>query len=316
VFSRDGRRAAWLDFRGKQAQLTTADLGESPLRPASRPLPWTEPLVLLVLDPDGQRAAISNGREVAVLNLSDGKAIASDLLPRYDSRPSAVFVGDTLRILSTARLGGDLYRIELFSLDITTSRLSHTGTVDSVVGWPYSFSSDGSGERLIVKTRRVILLADATDGRRIATLSESPADSRDAAFASEGRVVVAERAGGSGSLRCVSAEGAVAWKASLPGAFEVTLGGEIRPGELIVGVGPRHDQEILAADLTTGTLRPIGEHLSPAVGSWMFYFAPLDARPFPGEPATRLFFGPGDSLVRFDPETGEKRVLLGGVTPK
>jgi hypothetical protein len=316
VFSRDGRRAAWLDFRGKQPLLVSADLGESPLQPARRPLPWTETLVLLVLDPDGQRAAISNGREVVVLNLSDGKVIASDLLPRYDSHPSAVFVGDALRILSTARLEGDLYRVELFSLDIASSRLSHTGTVDSVVGWPYSFSSDASGKRLIVKTRRLILLADATDGRRIATLSEATADSRDAAFASEGRVVVAERAGGSGSLRCVSAQGTVVWTASLPGSPEVTLGGEIRPGELIVGVGPHRDQEILAADLTTGALRPIGEHLSPAIGGWAFFFAPLDARPLPGEPATRLFYGPGDSLVRFDPETGERRVLLGGVSPE
>jgi hypothetical protein len=324
TFSRDGRQAAWLDLRRREAwqdlqtrqlRLATSRLGERSSPPVSWPLPWTGPPVMLVLDPDAGRAAVSNGRDVTVLSLHDGKTIASASLPTSENYLHSAFTGGAVRILYASPISDELYRVEIFALDIRTSRLSHTGTVDAVDGWPYSFSTDASGERLLLRTRRGILLADARDGRRIAVLSEAPAGSRDATFVSGERVVVAEQTGVAGSLSCITVEGASVWSVPLPKAPQLTLGGEIRPGELVVGLGPFRDQEILAANLATGAMRRIAEHMSPVAG-WTPFFAPLDSLPAPGEPATRLFYGPDDSLVRLDPETGEKTVLLGGATPK
>src|SRR4029434_10585906 len=101
-----------------------------------------------------------------MLSLHDEKTIASASLPTSENYLHSAFTGGAVRILYASPISDELYRVEIFAPDIRTSPLSHTGTVDAVDGWPYSFSTDASGERLLLRTRRGILLADARDGRR------------------------------------------------------------------------------------------------------------------------------------------------------
>ena len=100
-------------------------------------------------------------------------------------------------------------------------------------------------------------------------------------------------------------------KTSWPRA-RVLLGAR-RPGQLVVASAGRNRSERtgnLLEDLARGTFAP-AESSSP----WGFpgwgAGDPTQV-PEPGSEATKLFYGPNGSLVRFDPLTGKRRVILAG----
>ena len=63
---------------------------------------------------------------------------------------------------------------------------------------------------------------------------------------------------------------------------------------------------IYLVDLERGTSRKVAEGLQPIV--WWFW----GTAPAPGSEGTSLFLSADQKLVRLDPVTGERRVLLGG----
>ena len=60
-----------------------------------------------------------------------------------------------------------------------------------------------------------------------------------------------------------------------------------------------------------GQTRELGQHLQP-VSRWLWFFGPPNAVPLPGAEGSTLFQTGDGSLIRLDPATGERRVLLGG----
>ena len=95
---------------------------------------------------------------------------------------------------------------------------------------------------------------------------------------------------------------------ALPAASSVSLGGEVAPGVLCLGVtDAAFRSSAWLADLNAGTVRKVADDLRPAANPRAIESV--------GSEATKLFYGPRtdtESLVRFDPLTGERRVILGG----
>lgn len=89
-----------------------------------------------------------------------------------------------------------------------------------------------------------------------------------------------------------------------------SLGGEISPGQVAVATGEIGDQTAFLISLDDGKVRRIGQHLQPASRWPWFHGAPNSVSP-PGAPASTLFQTDEGSLVRVDPETGARDVLLG-----
>jgi hypothetical protein len=89
----------------------------------------------------------------------------------------------------------------------------------------------------------------------------------------------------------------------------VTLGGEVEPARVVVAVGEGSRFASHLVDVSSGTVRKIAEDLYPAARlSGVAY--ELNAAPGVGSEATRLFTRGGRELVRFEPETGGKTVVL------
>jgi hypothetical protein len=139
-----------------------------------------------------------------------------------------------------------------------------------------------------------------------------PQPSSWSAFLSDGRAVLATAGDSSGArVRIFSPEGALLRTIAVPEAPRILLGPEATPGELVVATRPDNAFWEGAAsylvDADDGSVRKIADDLAPV--SWSF----LSARPVPaGGESGKLFYGPGRSLVRLDPATGERRTILPG----
>lgn len=89
-----------------------------------------------------------------------------------------------------------------------------------------------------------------------------------------------------------------------PGARRLDLGGQPSARHLLVQVNrvekPTNAARIYAVDLDTGEKRLLGTGLGAIAGA---------AEAAPGSPATHLFYDQRN-LVRIDPETGRRTVIL------
>ena len=107
-----------------------------------------------------------------------------------------------------------------------------------------------------------------------------------------------------------SPDGVLLRTVSFPGAFGLTPGGEAAPGKLIVAAGDGSEREIDLVDVDTGEFRRVADRLYPAMRLWSSGSQP-NLAPEVGSEATRLFVRWGECLVRLDPFTGARRVILG-----
>jgi len=105
-----------------------------------------------------------------------------------------------------------------------------------------------------------------------------------------------------------------------PARDRIALEGEISPGHLIVAAGGQSAQSlsrsIFLVNLTSGDVRHLADGLFPVAYFTRWTSSQPNYQPEPGSEATKLFYGPGRTLVRFDPLTGERRLLLGRDKPR
>ena len=101
---------------------------------------------------------------------------------------------------------------------------------------------------------------------------------------------------------------------SLGRARQVRIACETSDGKLLVGLTltkTRPDQsehELHSVDVSDGTVRRLADGLRPTF-RWCWWWEAR--RTEPGSEGTKLFLSDDQKLVRFDPATGERRVLLG-----
>ncbi len=309
-FSNDGRTAAWFEAKGREGpyELVVLPLDD----PAARPRPTGYTVVSvpheLVLSADGSRFATISSGGVSVADVASGRLLAS---ARVADEGTTVFGGFIDRNLFRA-YGWARTRLDISELDVARRTLRRTATISGLEG-TYTFCVDTSGERLLVRehggTR--LSLFDGKSGSRLAVLAEGPRQASSwAAFLSDGRAVFATSGDSGARLRVFAADGAPLRSIELPSTPRILLGAEAEPGKIVVGATDNSFWEGAASylvDADGGGARKIADDLTPV--SWSY----IPVRPVPaGSEAAKLFYGPGRSLVRLDPLTGERRVVLEG----
>ncbi len=305
AISGDGKRAVWIegsDRRGPRAFWIWA-LDDPAARPVATRLFVDGYPSLLELSEDGSRAATWEKGVLAVHDLASRRTLASANLPigeREEIR--GLFVAPD--VFRAYRVGDRT--IEILQLDAAARKLERRGIIEGLVG--RYFVTDASGSRLL-KLGGGVRLYDGATGSLLATLAEGPHRFRWASMLPDRRIVVTED---EGRLRLFDADGREQETIALPPdcggrlpVSRVAIGGEVAPDRLVVGcTDDSSKRTVWLADLRDGSIRKVADDLSPA---WAF-----GARPRLGSDATKLFYGSdGRSLVRFDPLTGQRRVILG-----
>ncbi len=132
-------------------------------------------------------------------------------------------------------------------------------------------------------------------------------------------MVVTGIAGASAKLLFFEGERGPARSIDLGPAASVVLGGEIAPGRVAVALSPfknsdtrsRSSWKLAFVDVATGAVSAGPEGLVPSDRlSW--WFSPVLPPAEAGLPSSTLFLDAEQRLVRLDPATGARTVLLGG----
>ncbi|HEY6050369.1 MAG TPA: hypothetical protein VIZ58_03915, partial [Thermoanaerobaculia bacterium] len=264
---------------------------------------------------DGSRLGSIEGGLLSVAELASGRSLASVRIGKPSMFAEGVFVGrDLVRIY--ARPGYAEDPLEILEVDLRAPALRHTGTASSPRAWYWGTPAH---DRFVDTDRehRVWTLCDGGSGAVLATMrdGESVSSGRPIALA-DGRWALLLADAKESWIEVFSSGGERLSRIAIgPKDSRLRPGGEIAPGRLAVGLavphgGPRGrtDYTLYVADLDRGTAARIAGGLRPIV-----VFRSADVRP--GSEATRLYLDDTNSLVRFDPATGGRRVLLAASHP-
>ncbi len=333
AFADDGRQAAllkvedWGSEGWSGARLHLADLASDP--PSLRavplgipPLPKTEPT--LAFCPGGDCLLLAQDEALTLYDLPSGKSrwTAPPLRGRW-IEPVVFLDRENLRAY---RRTGDLTTptIEIVTVRLRDGSQQPTGRLESPEGT--RLRSSASGERLLVllhptsrepaeaRPLRRATLHDGVTGAPLGTLAENVADV-DADFLADGRIALAEVREGAGHLRVLGRDGREERSIDLGPLQRASLGGEPEPGRLFLGLGacPMFlpvGCEAALVDVESGQItREPGA--SPARPLWHPRVGLQQLRPAPGSLGATLLRSFDGQLVRLDPKSGTRQVLLG-----
>lgn len=310
AFSRDGRHAAWMQMTGRNALPVTIqrlDLGRPGAQPAATPIGFPDHLPRsLVLSPDGSRMACMVQERIVAQEMRNGKLLlAAQVLPEEAWNPDRLRFLDnrTLRWYGTRLLEGKR-ELRVVDYDLGTGRSVREIRVPGYDHALRGISPDG--QRLLLRSwtlqpgREEVAVADLRTGEPPVVLAAKGWQTT-SFFLPDGRLVIAKPDRGRIDLRLLDARGAELKRFVLSGS-RFRLGGQPAPGLLVVVI--RRDPsekrwQSYLLNLESGALRPVGR---------------LHPQGWPSLPAgsigTRLFAEEGGGLVRIDPATGRRTVIL------
>jgi hypothetical protein len=307
VVSADGLTAVWAhrDSRTDPWVVHTIRLDSSSASPHETKLTLRDTRRMFV-SADGSRLGSIEGGLLSVAELASGRSLASVRIGKPSRFAEAVFIGrDLVRIYATA--SDDEGPLEIMELDLRKPGLRHTGRADSARAWYWGTPAH---DRFVDtdEERRVWTLRDGGSGSMIATLrqGESLASGRPVALADGRWALLLADARGSW-VEVFSPTGEKLSRIAIgPGDSPLRPGGEVAPGKLAVAAvttgGRRADYTLYVVDLDRGTTVRSATGLRP-----LFLFQPTVR---PGSEATKLYLDDSNGLVRFDPVTGDRRVLI------
>jgi hypothetical protein len=334
AFSQDGTRAAWgeqrfgfFERKDNRSDVFVADLASG--RVVATGLECAGSWSDLALSPDGRRLAARDGRTIAAYDISDTSNPRQLAVFQVESgvRSFAFVDADTLRlfpsVINARNQGPAGAWLEITELSAPSKKSLVTGRFNPET-LPYLRLTPDA--RFFVGTRRLtddaygkqaITLHDGRTGALVATLAED-LRSPQLRFMADGRMVVAGIAGLRAGLLTFESEKAPPRALDLGPAASILLGGEIAPGRVAVALNPfqRNDAasrpawKLAFVDVATGAVSPGPAGLVPA-NRFGWWFSPVMPPAEAGSPASSLFLDAEDRLVRLDPATGAKTVLLG-----
>lgn len=316
VFSRDGRRAVWLEPEGRRAVPLYArrlDLDRPGARPEPVPIVFdgSSPRALALSD-DGRRLAAIHRERILVMDLATGRALASVRMPGGRN-----LWEDRLRFLAsgTLRFYGirdgerdEESELQVVDVDPVGGKVLRSFATPAPNEWTSTLSPDGN--RLLLHTRDLTLPDSHARVVDLATGASSPPIpvqrlTGGVCLLGDDRILVSEGDGGRVVLRLLDLQGVELRRYSLP-AGRLRIGGRPAPGLLAVAIVPPggrgnwDSRRSLLLDLDRGTWRPLADGVVPVA---------LNDLP-PGSLGTRLFFHHGGGLLEIDPATGRRRVIL------
>lgn len=321
VFSRDGSTVAWVrpaSIKTTTGEVLTLDLGRNDPRPRQTAI-FASVHDKLVLSPSGERAAIFAGEEtLTVYELSSGQALFSARIPRAKTdRSRMTFVtGDLLRVVV---YGVNARAVSLFDVDVPGRRLVRKAS--ATLGWKALLvSASPAGDRLLLRggDDHPLAVIDVGTGKRL-DLPGSPGAKGLPALLWDGRVVIPRVANGAASLELRTKEGALERVIPLgPFGRRVWIGWEVAPGKLLVTVHRSSEGTpepagwtALLVDLEKGEIvgRESGLRMPDSILRRWVESDLLDG-PVVGSPGAMTFLDAQDSVVRWNPLTGEKTVVF------
>ncbi len=319
VLSPDGAHAVWFAPSGPGGpfEVMTWKLDDPSSKPVRTRLSFPGTPAAF-LSEHGERLATIEAGLLSIYDLASGASLGSvRITDLYSSSRGFFLDANRFRIFplrSPGGLsGGD--SLDILEFDVGTKTLKTTGAMENVD--EIAYSAEPSGDRLLVREKSRVTLRDGASGALLASLFQRGPETRSLArFLSDGRIALAVAEGPSLRVEVFAPDGKHERTLPVPARDRIALGGEVAPGKLIVAAGGDESERagwtIFLADLSSGQIRQVAERLFPVVymANW------LTNRPNyltePGSEATKLFYGPGRSLVRLDPLTGERRVILPG----
>ncbi|MGH9364766.1 MAG: hypothetical protein ACRD1B_05815 [Thermoanaerobaculia bacterium] len=320
VLSPDGTRAAWFDPSGPGGtfEVVTWELDERGSKPVrtNLTLPGTP---AAFLSEHGERLATIAGGLLSIYDLATGASLGSAHVADERTYVRGFFLDRNrfriFRPIESSQSVPGVTRLQILEFDAATRALSATGTLEDVNAMAYAASP--SGDRLLVREKDRITLRDGRSGTLLASLLErAPAMTGPGRFLADGRIAVALATGSDVRLEVFAPDGSHERTLPIPAHDRIALGGEAAPGKLVVAAGgdpgERASRTIFLADLSSGEVRQVADRLFPAAYLAGWLSGRPNYLPEPGGEATKLFFGPGRCLVRLDPSTGERRVILPG----
>jgi hypothetical protein len=277
---------------------------------------------------DGTRIAIATAgggarNLVSVHELSTGRLVASAAMPPQIRLRVSFPTPEDLRLYAeessepgaTGQVGR---RIGIYDFSIASKELTRVGQTEALPEWTVLRRSPDGSRFLVIdpRGRRTTLYEDPS-GRRLAVLSSGEAGGRNTVFLADGRIASAEANATGTRVRVFSREGDDQRAIPIHAGphWRAGLGGEVSAGKLVVlsrpeGSGAK-ESEIFLVDTMSGESRTVARRLFPvaSLSSWMQ--DDPESWPAAGSEATKLFYE-GDSLIHFDPLTGERRIILAG----
>ena len=324
VLSNDGRTAVWSEREGRQHRLMIVDLTRPRPVPSRSQLLFEDSVDYARFSPSDRLLAVARAGVISVVDLDEDRILHETRVAAERSYIPAFqfFDDDHLRMYVRHPAGRGSFRVAIWSLEVSTGELRRIGDTEALRCAGSLLVLHGpDGERLLAYGGRfggTVLLLDADDGSTLATLPIAGSSHQvTAGYLHDGRVVLRVDDGADTTLRVLTSSGSPAGALSIP-STDIFLGCEVRPGQLAIAVaasaGHRWDDPtLMLADVDTGEVRTVARGLAPACRLSRNRWTDWSARPAPGAPATSLYYGrERKTLVRFDPETGEREVLVGG----
>ncbi len=323
VASEDGSVAAWVE--GETAvqgpwSLRTLRLEDRGAVPADPKISFRSRPDLFLSSDGGRLGAIDFGL-LSIFEVPSGRSLGSVRIaaPPRDVA-TARFVGpDTVRIFRSSIAGVTALRpdMQILEYDVAGRTLAQTGATESLPYWGMMLTNR-AGDRFVSRTTSAgtrITLRDARTGAVLATLRQGPPLRSRSRFLSDGRLVLALGDNSGSWLEVFSPSGEKERRIEIGGSGLLRLGPEVAAGRLAVAwirdlPGGGHAKPVLEiADLDRGAAAPVADGLVPIGGWWWSREGPV-----PGSEASKLFLDERGEVVRFDPPTGQKKVVLGADT--
>jgi hypothetical protein len=337
VFSPDGTRAAWgepryglFERKDNRADIVVADLASGRVVATGLEIPgWAD----LAFSPGGNRLAVRYDRTVETYDVSSpGNPKQLAVFQVEGWRRGLAFSGeDTVlvfpRTQNARRQGLAGAQLEITELSLSSKKSLVTGRLDAGALPFLRLTPDG---RFFVGTRRLsedafaaqaLTLHDGRTGALVATLAEDLRTPQ-LRFLTGGRIAVAGIAGARAGIIFFEGEKGFGFPTPRPidlgPAKRLVLGGEVAPGRIAVCLLPFEENfpassraaKIAIVDVATGAVSPGPDGLVPA-DRYAWWFTQILPPAGAGSPASALFLDAGGRLVRLDPATGERKVLLG-----
>ena len=318
-FSRDGSRAAWLEVSAEDKpsyDVVVVRLGND----------FKEEGVLtfhdwprFFLSSDGSRMGIVAGGVLSVMELASMHSSLSIRIPDAcdDLRDVFFISNDRIRMVARRTSSGPLglERVfTIFEVDITSKKLYQTGEVQ-VVGDPLLERSP-SGDRFLLQDRKVesLTLCDGRTGAIIAVLTMPRCSRVSPRFLADDGILVVETSDGIGRIETFSPDGDFNHTVDLGHLNSFFVGGQVSSDRILVALGSGDSEtwtplqwNLVSVGLAHGDVRELGSGL----------FFPLSfggslEESRPGSLGTQLLLEANQQLLlRLDPLTGQRRVILG-----
>jgi hypothetical protein len=302
VVSADGSTAAWAERESRTAPWTvrTLRLDTPGLRAVETRAHVTSPNWMF-LSADGSRLGSIERGILSVAELPSGNLLAAVRIGQPTTFAAGVFADKNLVRVYT-RLFADEGPLEVLELDVPSKVLLRTGKAPSPRAWYWGFPLH---DRYVDMDhdRRLFTLHDGKTGVVLATLRDGgPLSSAWVTALADGRwaLLLADESGS--WIEVFSPAGAPISRIEVGPKGFLRPGGEVAPGKLVVASA----SNLYVADLDHGTSTPTA-HLRP-INFWRSGLVR------PGSEATKLYLDGSRTLVRFDPATGDRKILLGSVS--